>query len=193
MRKYARPVIFIVAAWTLLVQSGCYGSFGLTKKVYDFNGEVSDSKFVQSLLFWVLCIIPVYAAAALIDVVILNLIEFWSGSNPISMKEGDYEMQVVERNGVQYRMEATRNQLAVTPLNGRKEGQKTTFVYRESDRSWNIEKDGQMITIAKVEFENGKNVAQFFNLKGAPTTIDLPNDSDALAAMKQSKMDVAFK
>ena len=63
-----------------LFSTGCFGSFPITHKVYDFNASVGG-KFVQTLVFWVFIIIPVYGVATLIDAVIFNLIDFWAGGN----------------------------------------------------------------------------------------------------------------
>jgi hypothetical protein len=195
MKKLARPLFFVGALCTLLVQSGCYGSFSLTNKIYDWNDSAIDNKFGKSLLFWVLCIIPVYGFCALADIVILNLIEFWTGSNPISMKEGDYEQQLVERNGVHYKMEATRNKLAITPLDGPKAGKTTAFIYRASDKTWNIETDGKLVTIAKVDFgADGNNSVTYLLPAGKSTTMALPSNEQELAGMMHArKMNVAVK
>lgn len=61
----------------------CYGSFNLTRKVWKFNGTVGD-KWVNELVFLVMSIVPVYGAAAFIDVIVLNSVEFWSGTNPVT-------------------------------------------------------------------------------------------------------------
>ena len=34
-----------------LALGGCYGGFPLTKAIYKYNGEVSDNKFVNTLVF----------------------------------------------------------------------------------------------------------------------------------------------
>lgn len=84
---FRRAVIALSVSLSLLVSSvavtGCYGKFALTKKVYDWNGGLGN-KFLKSIVFWALVIIPVYEVAGLADVVIFNLLEFWTGSNPIA-------------------------------------------------------------------------------------------------------------
>ncbi|MDD2365756.1 MAG: DUF3332 family protein [Desulfuromonadaceae bacterium] len=80
-------MISLLLATTLL---GCYGNFVLTKKVYQFNGEVKN-KFIRSGVTWAFLIIPVYKIAALADFVVLNTIQFWSGSNPIAEGEKTFE------------------------------------------------------------------------------------------------------
>jgi len=62
--------------------SGCYGSFAFTKKVYDFNGQISN-KWVNEAIFFVFGG-PVYGFTVFADAVVLNTIEFWTGSNPVA-------------------------------------------------------------------------------------------------------------
>ncbi len=87
-----RKLLFTaVAASIMITQTGCFGSFTLVKKVYEFNDGASDNKFVKTLLFYVLNIVPVYGIAGFLDLIIFNLLEFWTGSNPIAMNEGEFE------------------------------------------------------------------------------------------------------
>ncbi|MEQ8820911.1 MAG: DUF3332 family protein [Sumerlaeia bacterium] len=89
-QRAARALAVLLLAATLPALSGCYGNFPLTKAVYNFNGEVSDNKIVQSLIFWVFIFLPVYGFAQLGDAIIFNLIEFWTGESlTISSVESD--------------------------------------------------------------------------------------------------------
>ncbi|CAN0586802.1 unnamed protein product, partial [Ectocarpus sp. 12 AP-2014] len=54
-----KSVICIAMAGTLLFSS-CLGSFSAFNNLKDWNQGVSDSKFVNNLVFWGLNIIPVY-------------------------------------------------------------------------------------------------------------------------------------
>lgn len=63
--------------------SGCYGGFALTKKLYAFNGGISG-KWVRWLVFLLFYAFGVYAVAAIIDGLILNSVEFWTGERPLS-------------------------------------------------------------------------------------------------------------
>lgn len=66
----------------LLGLGGCWGSFSLTGRLFDWNGSFG-SKWVSWLVFLVFIILPVYGATLFIDAVILNTIEFFSGNNPV--------------------------------------------------------------------------------------------------------------
>ncbi len=74
------------------LSTGCYGSFALTKKVHTWNGEVCGTqKGPGCSAGWgnegvfLLCAIPVYGICIVVDSVVLNTVEFWSGTNPVGM------------------------------------------------------------------------------------------------------------
>lgn len=68
----------------LVLAPACFGSFALERKIWAFNKGVSPNKFVQELVYLGLVIIPVYEVGGIADALIFNLIEFWSGNNPIA-------------------------------------------------------------------------------------------------------------
>jgi hypothetical protein len=133
--KILRKTAFVLAMSSLVIsQTGCFGEFALTRKAYNWHADIGN-KFVRSLLLW----IPmgfVYSITAFVDVVILNLIEFWSGSNPISMNEGDYEMQMATIDGVDYKIEATKDTFTTTQLSGDKAGEVRVMKFDRNDMTW---------------------------------------------------------
>lgn len=136
MKFLKGSVLALVLGSVIVTQTGCFGEFALTRKVYGWNEDVSDNKFVRTLVFYVLCIVPVYEIAGFVDVVVLNLIEFWSGTNPLAMNEGDHEMQLVTVKGVQYRMEATKDTFTTTQLTGAKAGEVRVMKFDRTTRTW---------------------------------------------------------
>jgi hypothetical protein len=87
IREFAGSWRQATAAAVLLcflpLAGGCFGSFNLTRKVYQFNKSVSPDKWLRWLLFLALNVIPVYAFATAVDVFFANAWEFWAGSNPV--------------------------------------------------------------------------------------------------------------
>ncbi len=79
----------------LILSSGCFASFNLTRKVYNFNKGVGD-KWVNEVVFLVMLIVPVYEVAGAIDVLILNSIEFWTGDNPVSASNEERKIELQE-------------------------------------------------------------------------------------------------
>ncbi len=82
-----RTAVLAVAAAGLVVTSGCFGSFQLTRKVYNWNKTVSPDKWVQELVFIGLSIVPVYSVAGFADVIFANAVEFWTGTNPVASSQ----------------------------------------------------------------------------------------------------------
>ena len=89
MKKRIIPVCAIVLASSLLLTS-CIGSFKMTNKVLAWNSQISN-KFVNELVFFGLWVLPVYEISALADMLVINSIEFWSGSNPIAQGQKTIE------------------------------------------------------------------------------------------------------
>ena len=78
----------LAAAFTF---TACYGSYGLTTKRYKLNGTLGN-KWLNSCVHFLMWIIPVYPiCAGLIDGLVLNTVEFWSGSNPVASGDTYYE------------------------------------------------------------------------------------------------------
>lgn len=104
MKRRTFLKLFAVAT-TAATSSACFGSFKAVRWVYGFNRGISGSKFIQWLVFLVLTIVPVYGVAALIDVWILNSLEFWFGGSSVSEGEGPERERVVDLgNGETLRM-----------------------------------------------------------------------------------------
>jgi hypothetical protein len=85
LSRFRRAAVLTLTAGALVGTSGCFGSFNLTRKLYGWNKGVSNDKFVRELVFLGLNVVPVYDIAGFIDVVVTNSIEFWTGTNPVSM------------------------------------------------------------------------------------------------------------
>lgn len=71
--------------------TGCYGSNALFNKLHDWNGTLGN-KWLNSIVHFFLCVIPVYEISLLlVDGLVLNTVEFWSGSNPLASGDSYYE------------------------------------------------------------------------------------------------------
>jgi hypothetical protein len=88
-----RAIASLVLLALLPTSVGCFGSFQLTRKIYQFNREVSSDKYVRWLIFLCLAVLPVYGGGMLIDAIFGNSVEFWGGKNPFAA--GDPRTRVV--------------------------------------------------------------------------------------------------
>ncbi len=140
--------------------TGCFGSFQLTRNFYQWHDSTIENKFLKSLLFY----IPfgfVYMITTTVDFLILNLIEFWSGNNPVAMEEGDYEVEYHTYAGVNYKMEATKNQFRVTQLDGEEKGKVTIIRFDTDTQSWIYEQGDDSIALMTIDGEDNNDLTVY--------------------------------
>ena len=167
------------------VQSGCFGQFELTRSVYQWNDGISDSKVLKTLFFWVLNIIPVYGVAGVVDVLILNVIEFWSGDNPMGMNENEIDTQMVHYRGNDFQITATKNKMSVEQLSGKKKGAIADLVYAPENQTWSIECNNQKIKVAKyLKNLNNKSVSVVFYQPNGET-LTVPYSDEGMAMIRK--------
>jgi len=84
-----KVLMSLLAACVLTVSTmsttGCFGSFAAFNKLRQWNGKFTHNKFINWLVFLLLCIIPAYELFFLADTLVLNSLEFWTGSNPVAI------------------------------------------------------------------------------------------------------------
>lgn len=114
----------------------CIGSFGLFKGLLTWNKKVSN-KFVNEILFILLS--PAYAVCGVVDLFVLNTVEFWSGKNPIRTADIGKTRQVWGQDGKLYAVKTLRDGYDIAAP----DGTRIRFTYNEADRSWSMDKDGQ--------------------------------------------------
>ena len=66
-----------------LLTSGCYGPFNLTRRLYQWNGQVSSDRWAKEIAFLLLAGFQVYSLSSMGDAIIFNSMEFWTGKNPV--------------------------------------------------------------------------------------------------------------
>lgn len=144
MKKHrlARLVVLVVVA----ALAGCMGSFTLTKKLYGFNDTITDSKIINNVIFWGLNIIPVYSLAVGVDVVILNTIEFWTGTKLFADAGADADVRVASV------VENADGSLVVT------RGQEVFTLVKDGENGVRVYRDGVLVGAA-VKADDGAIVA----------------------------------
>lgn len=81
-KRYLTVGVALALAFSI-TSTSCLGSFALTNSLLDWNRQVG-SKVVNELVFFAFWVLPVYEVSALADALVLNSIEFWSGTNPMT-------------------------------------------------------------------------------------------------------------
>jgi len=159
-----KKVFFLASAVSILIsQTGCFGSFTLTHKLYEANASINN-KFLQTIVMYVLLILPAYGGAAFLDIIIFNLIEFWSGSNPLSLEAGQMEEQLLTYKGETYKITATQNKMQFTKIEDSGLTDMGAMVFETEDLSWNFIKDGDATKLSS--FNSETNMASIITSDG---------------------------
>jgi|JI102314A1RNA_FD_contig_21_4519101_length_635_multi_4_in_0_out_0_1 hypothetical protein len=137
-----RILITLLGLLTVSASMHCYGGFVLTKKINNWNGSLGD-KWVKSIINIPICIF-VYPITGLIDVVVLNLLEFWTGSNPLAMKEGEIETQLVQKDGHDYMITATANKFSIFEIKQGKAEVPIELTYSPQTGEWSATQAGKV-------------------------------------------------
>ena len=144
-------------------QTACVGSFKLTNGYWSWVNGLGN-KWVN----WLVYLVTAWIAQPIslwVDAVILNSIEFWSGSNPMSMGPQDVEKQlVVGEDGNNYEIKATMNRFDIKQLDGDKIGAVQSLVFDPEVRTWSYVDAVQEIKLVQIS-ENGATV-QIFGTNG---------------------------
>jgi hypothetical protein len=143
-------VLPVALAGSLLLGSaslqGCYGQFGLTRKLYTWNGTVGD-KWINSIILFALSAVQVYTVVVLADGIVFNTMEFWTGKNPVTLSPGERETRVVSVDGKDFVVTATQNRMDIVPAQGGPEP--LTLKFDPSEQTWSATYDGKTRTIAE--------------------------------------------
>jgi hypothetical protein len=144
---FRKAVIAILLASTILVATGCYGTFSLTRKMYSWNGTFDD-KFVQSAVMWVFLIIPVYEVCGFIDLLALNTIEFWTGSNPVALTADKETRKEITADGKSYKVRMGNDRMMITQTSGIGKGKSVELYLDRESMSWKLSDGTKSITLA---------------------------------------------
>jgi hypothetical protein len=193
MKYFRKPVLLAALASLGFVATGCFGKYQLTRNFYQWHDSTFENKFVKSLLLWIPFGI-VYGFTAFADTVIFNLIEFWSGSNPLSMSEGEREVEYHTYAGQNYEVEVSRNQYKMTALSGAQAGEVTLVKFDEATQSWVYQDAQHEVTLMQFNQTNGQDVVTVYASNGEAVTFssDEFRSKDLVEAKMGLKSRAAF-
>lgn len=156
MKKSILTVATVIALCGSMTLTSCIGSFSLTNKLLSWNNTIGN-KFVNELVFFAFWILPVYEVSGLADILVLNSIEFWSGSNPVAkgkkVIEGQDGRYLVQCDGKGYTI-TSENDKSVVRLD-----------FDADAREWSTMIDGERVvfmtfvddTHVKMPLPNGES------------------------------------
>ncbi len=164
MKKSVKWIAMLLVVGLLATSLvGCFGSFNLTRKLYTWNSKVGD-KWINTVVFWVLNFIPVYGVCGAADFYILNTIEFWTGSNPVTL-DGQSQSKTLCYEGVEYQVTATENRIDVVRVDN---GQTASLVFDPATSNWTLAAQDVNFTVAHV----GENDLTLFAPDGQSVVVN---------------------
>lgn len=135
MKKRLLRVGVVLALAGSLFMTSCIGSFQLTNKLLNWNRTIGN-KFVNELVFVAFWILPVYEVSGLADLLVLNSIEFWSGTNPVA--QGKFKIE--GQHGEKYIVECDGKGYTVTnPI----DNSVFRFDFNTETQEWSTEVNGE--------------------------------------------------
>ncbi len=155
MKKIQLRVVVALLIGSCLFSS-CIGSFSLFNKYAAWQKDMTDSKFINAIVGFVL--MPIVGSITLfVDSIVLNTIEFWTGDNPVASNVGKTQ-NITGKDGLIYAVKTLRNGYEITSPNG----DVTLLTYNKKKDSWYISQNG--VTQELFQFnEDGKSIKTKIN------------------------------
>ena len=136
MKKLNLKVAVILLAGSCFFSS-CIGSFSLFNKYAKWQREMTNNKFVNAIVGFFL--MPIVGSITMVvDWLVLNTIEFWSGDNPVASNIGKTQ-NVKGQDGRIYAVKTLKDGYKVTAP----DGVVTLFTYNKAENSWSMTQNGQ--------------------------------------------------
>ncbi|MGB7631149.1 MAG: DUF3332 family protein [Candidatus Deferrimicrobium sp.] len=159
--RFGKGIAIVLVAAMGALSAGCFGKFQLTRKVYDINQSIDD-KYVRSAATWIFVIVPVYELAALLDLIVFNVIEFWTGENPAAeTKVTKVYAQGTGRTVVTLSRDGSATVAVIERYEG--EGLVSTLRVRDDGRG----------KVAAIETTAGKEVREVVALAASDGSVDV--------------------
>ena len=137
MKKMNLKVVTCLVAGSLMFSSCFVGSYGLFNSYAKWQTNMTGNKFVNAIVGFIIG--PICGTVTLfIDTIVLNTIEFWSGTNPMHASIGKTK-QMMGNDGRYYAVTTTKNGYEVKAPNG----EVSYFTHNKKNDSWSLTQNGQ--------------------------------------------------
>lgn len=146
MKKIKITVCAILASMSLMCSSCAVGSFAVLNKCYEFNNTITPNKYINAVVSFFLYPFET-GIGGFIDTVILNTVEFWTGSNPLAEV-----VTVKATDGTYYAVAPTEN--GGYSITNQANGQTLALNFEKGSRTWTAECDGMSKKLITLVDEN---------------------------------------
>ena len=104
VKKIKKNMLVSLLLLSIFLSGNCFGKFALVRKIYDVNDGLtfgSTGKLagvIKSIVMLVFVFLPVYGISLFLDIVVFNLLEFWTDKNPMAVNENPVQELASEGN-----------------------------------------------------------------------------------------------
>lgn len=180
MKKTLMKVGLVLTICASLGLSSCIGSFALSNRVLSWNNSIGN-KIVNELVFIAFWVLPVYEVTTIADILVLNTIEFWSGSNPMAQST----TRIEGNDGNRYLVECDGKGYNIT---NESDNSMVRLDFDANDNSWDIVLDnGERYELLTFVDDNHVSLP---NADGTRCTVSL--DEAGLMAYRNSAASPLF-
>ena len=181
MKKISLKVVTCLLAGSFLFSSCFVGKFALFNKYAKWQTNMSSSKFLNAIVGFIIG--PLVGSICLfVDTLVLNTIEFWSGSNPVQANIGKTQ-NVIGEDGRVYAVTTLKDGYDVKSPTG----EMTYFRHNAENDSWTMEQNGVTTELFRYN-KDGKTIQATINGQ----TKDLSMDETGVYQARMMANDGSF-
>ena len=148
MKKIRTSIAALMVGASAMLMSSCIGSFGLTGKIHEWNKTVTNDRWLNEVIFAGIFLLQGYTIFALVDVFVLNSIEFWTGKSPVA----GIDTTIKGEKG-EYHVKSNENGYRIEHLSS---GEIANFVFDDATKTWSVESNGQSVKLVQFVDDNAK-------------------------------------
>ena len=104
VKKIKKNMLVSLLLLSIFLSGNCFGKFALVRKIYDVNDGLTFGAtgklggVIKSIVMLVFVFLPVYGISLFLDIVVFNLLEFWTDKNPMAVNEKPVQELASEGN-----------------------------------------------------------------------------------------------
>ena len=104
VKKIKKNMLVSLLLLSIFLSGNCFGKFALVRKIYDVNDGLTFGAtgklggVIKSIVMLVFVFLPVYGISLFLDIVVFNLLEFWTDKNPMAVNENPVQELASEGN-----------------------------------------------------------------------------------------------
>ena len=104
VKKIKKNMLVSLLLLSIFLSGNCFGKFALVRKIYDVNDGLTFGAtgklggVIKSIVMLVFVFLPVYGISFFLDIIVFNLLEFWTDKNPMAVNEKPVQELASEGN-----------------------------------------------------------------------------------------------